>query len=102
MFETSTRSPITGGIYQGGNQVLLITAAIERGYTDSRWMTFKQATAQGYRIKKDSKGTACQRLIKIQVEDKATGKEKTIPQINVFTLFNAAQIEGIPALEQTA
>ncbi len=43
--------------YKGINLLNLYMVSIQHGYDDPRWMTFKQANAEGYRIKKGSVGT---------------------------------------------
>ena len=48
-------NPGTGVKYRGGNVINLLSAALERGSDDSRWMTLKQANAAGYSIRKTAK-----------------------------------------------
>ncbi|MBQ4132173.1 MAG: ArdC family protein, partial [Desulfovibrionaceae bacterium] len=45
-------NPVSGTVYRGGNRVWLSIMA-EGG--DNRWMTFKQASEAGYKIKKGSR-----------------------------------------------
>lgn len=101
----SPQNPVSGAVYQGGNRLRLIEAAIENEYSDSRWLTFKQAQEKGWKIKKGSKGILCEKWIFTKKEkelDKETGKmievEKKLdkPVASYFTVFNASQIEGIP------
>lgn len=49
------QNPVSGAKYLGGNRLKLMEAAIENGYTDPRWLTFKQAAEQGYKVKKGEK-----------------------------------------------
>lgn len=43
--------------YRGGNNLRLSFVAMQHGYTDPRWGTFKQVQEMGGRIKKGEKGT---------------------------------------------
>ena len=105
IFDAHIRNPVSGTMYRGSNFVRLYLAEIDKGYTDSRWVTFKQANSMGWKIKAGEKGIRCEKYIfekKIKEENPTTGdiEEKTIelskPMVNSFVVFNAAQIEGIP------
>lgn len=108
---------VTGVAYQGINRLNLGFEAIDKGYKDSRWLTFKKAQELGYKVKPEAKGVLCEKWIwekKIKVINSETGepeldedgKEKTeivklkVPQISFFYLFNASQIEGIPEYKE--
>ena len=43
--------------YRGGNSLRLSFVAMQHGYTDPRWGTFKQVQEMGGRIRKGEKGT---------------------------------------------
>lgn len=103
--------------YQGINRLNLSFESLEKGYKDPRWLTFKQATDKGYKVKSEAKGVLCEKWIwekKEKVLNKDTGeveldedgKEKfeivklKVPRVSFFYLFNASQIEGIPAYEE--
>lgn len=99
------QNPISDVIYQGGNRLRLMAAAIEKEYDDPRWMTFKQAKEKGYKVKKGEKGILCEKWIftkKVKEKDPETGKmvevekelDKPIPAY--FTVFNGKQVDGIP------
>ncbi len=49
------QNPITGTKYKGINNIRLYTAMIKKGYTDNRWVTFKQAQNEGWKIRKGKK-----------------------------------------------
>lgn len=92
--------------YFGGNRLRLMFSAAKNEYKDPRWVTFKQAEKEGWKIKKGEKGTLCEKYIftKTVKELDENGKEieKEIrlrkPIINYFYLFNGEQIENIPKL----
>ena len=102
------QNPVTKAKYQGSNRFRLAFQAIRKGYTDPRWVTFLQATENGWKIKKEEKGTLCEKWI--WTEEKTVkneeGKEEKIimerkvPIVNYFILFNANQIEGMPELKK--
>lgn len=50
-------NPTTDKAYRGGNAVHLLATAIQRGYEDPRWMTYKQAAQNGYQVRQGEKGT---------------------------------------------
>lgn len=106
--DTKIRNPISGAKYRGANLLRLYLAALEQGYTDGRWMTYKQAQSEGWQVKKGEKGIRCEKYIftkQVEERNPDTGEmeRKTIPlskpMVNTFVVFNARQIEGIPELK---
>lgn len=104
-------NPITNTVYRNSNRFILYLNEIVNDYKDPRWMTFSQANAKGYKIKKGSKGTPIEywslydnkskktitsaEAKKIIEEDKK--RETDITYLcRVYTVFNATQMEGIP------
>jgi len=102
---------VTGKPYRGGNAFNLLSIAMERGYDDPRWMTFKQAADQGWHVKRGEHGSQ----IEFWEFKPAAPKDSTGPTEDgsddpesdesrrrfiqrVYTVFNASQIEGIPPL----
>lgn len=47
---------VSGKPYQGGNRLQLLMVAMDRGYGDNRWLTFKQAQELGGAVMKGEKG----------------------------------------------
>lgn len=95
------QNPTTGKAYRGGNAVHLMAIAASRGYEDPRWLTYRQAQAEGWQVRKGEKGTA------IEFWQFPTGaapeegnepgaKEARVPLHRTYTVFNAAQMDGIP------
>ena len=107
-------NPTTGKAYRGGNVVHLLAVGFQRNYSDPRWMTYKQASEQGWQVRKGEKGTQIEfwdvKSSK-EVEEKTgrddgardasfTNRESNSRLIHrIYTVFNAQQIEGIPAPE---
>lgn len=44
-------NPVTGVTYRGGNRTHLLGMAMIHGYTDPRWVTFKNLEAAGWRLR---------------------------------------------------
>jgi antirestriction protein ArdC len=92
---------MSGRNYHGVNSVLLFLTAQERGYGDSRWMTFKQANEQGYKIWKGEKSTPVYfyKPFTIEEKDKQTGEmvKREIPYLCEYRVFNWQQIDGMPS-----
>lgn len=102
----------TGKRYKGINAVHLMSQARE----DPRWMTYKQAQAEGCQVQKGETSTSIQ-YWKFYDErtkiDKSTGKpardenNKIVkesvriknPRVFYANVFNAEQIKGVPPLE---
>ena len=102
-------NPVSGKRFKGLNSIQLRSVAEERGYSDPRWMTYNTANKIGAKIRKGERGTRVEYLrfppkdeSKTQGEagDKA-GKEQERPKIThqTYVVFNAEQVEKMPALE---
>ena len=52
-------NPLTATQYSGANWLFLQMAAEVQGFSDPRWMTFKQITDAGGHVKKGSRGVPC-------------------------------------------
>jgi antirestriction protein ArdC len=98
-------NPTTGKEYHGGNVLWLMC----KGYSDPRWMTYKQAQEHDWQIKKGEHGTCIvywKRTEMKKENDPTTGKQVNTevelkhPVPFYATVFNASQIEGVPALER--
>lgn len=109
------RNPTTGKEYRGVNAFYLSVVAMDKGYTDNRWCTFNQAKEQGWSIRKGEKSSrveywACydklqKKLLNWPEVRELTSKdpdyEKNLSlRCKTYCVFNASQIDGIPALEQ--
>lgn len=105
---TSPQNGATGKRYRGMNNLRLSIITKRNGYTDPRWMTFKQIQDAGGKVKPGSKGTHIEYWM---FEDKLrdskgkpvldeNGKCITVkldhPMVKGFTVFNLEQTEGLP------
>lgn len=102
---------ITGKGYNGGNWVMLVLAKAEADHPTSIWATFKQWQAAGAQVRKGEHGTQIIKWVvakgdAVEEGDGLSGsfggrrKAKLVPK--VYTVFNAAQVDGWTAPEPTA
>lgn len=117
-------NPTKGTPYKGVNFLWLKMVEEENNFGDPRWMSFKQASALGYKIKAGSKGTKVEYWMPVNNQTKKAvtwdeynkarknngGKEPTYKEDGIdkklfsirakyFTVFNGSQIEGIKPFE---
>jgi antirestriction protein ArdC len=83
----------TGRPYNGINLLILGS----RHYSDLGWLTFKQALELGGNVRKGERGTMIVFWKFETVEDKETGKSKSVPFARGYTVFNVEQCENIDA-----
>ncbi len=102
-------NPTSGRSYRGGNALHLMAQTVSKGYNDPRWLTYRQAQEQDWQVRKGAKGAQIEFW---QMNDPAqpeearagefsdgerAGRSYNGPVRRVYTVFNASQIEGIPA-----
>lgn len=103
-------NPTTGKRYKGINAIHLMA----QGYSDQRWMTYKQAAAVDAQVRKGEKGTLVQywkfteeRIkrnddgsIVLDKNDQPVKETVQLERPKVFNavVFNAEQIDGLPPL----
>ena len=106
-------NPASGTVYRGVNRLSLAMS----GHEDPRWMTFKQAKAEGLSIKEGSKSEPVvyfqwtkEETVKDEkgkpVLDKDGKEQKFVTQLDkpimrFARVFNAEQIDGIPPMQLT-
>ena len=105
-------NPTTGKRYRGINALMLMAS----GQSDQRWLTYKQAQAEGAQVRKGEHGTPIQywqftaqeqrrdedgRLVIDPSTNKPFVDEVRLERPRVFfaTVFNAAQIDGMPPIQ---
>jgi antirestriction protein ArdC len=107
-------NPTSERAYRGGNAIHLMAIGLQRGYEDPRWMTYKQASDNGWQVRRGERGTQIEYWEVRQNSDKTQpsppdggGDQSTANGNNadaersrlihrVYTVFNAQQIEHIP------
>lgn len=88
-----------GTPYRGINILLLWGQAIECGYSAPRWMTYKQAQELGGQVRKGERGSLvvfADTIRKTEANDQGEEVEREIPFMKGYTVFNVAQIDGLP------
>ena len=114
-------SAITGKRYNGVNRIFLMLASMERGYSDNRWLTYKQMEDKEWSFKTDAEGRSLGKGAGVAIEyfelrDKQTKQpfdrhtldgmtaderneymdENVYPLRKYYRVFNGDVIEGIP------
>ncbi len=97
-----TRPLRANGIpYRGINVLMLWGAATAQGFAAPLWLTYKQAQELGGQVRKGEKGSLVvyANTITRTEQDEATGEdlEREIPFMKGYTVFNAEQVDGLPA-----
>lgn len=109
-------NPISGKSYKGSNALYLMAVQEQKGYSDNRWLTYKQAEGVGGQVRKGEKST------KVRFWQWTTERDKTDdngnpvlgpdgkpeketvrldrPWVRQFAVFNADQIDGMPPREK--
>ncbi|MEI2628785.1 ArdC family protein [Erwinia aphidicola] len=90
-----------GMAYSGMNIMLLWCSASKQGLSDLRWMTYKQAKAEGGQVRKGEHGTTAFFYITLEKEND-DGQTDYIPMLKTFTVFNVEQIDGLPLSNEVA
>lgn len=90
-----------GKPYNGINVINLWAEAVARGFGSPVWMTYRQAQEIGGQVRKGENGSLvvyADRFTRKE-EDPKTGEEtdRSIPFLKSYTVFNVAQIDGLPA-----
>ena len=118
-------SGISGKQYNGINRMFLMAATAERGYSDNRWVTFKQMEDKGWSFKRDEEGKSRGKNAGVSIEyfelrDRQTKQpfdrhtldgmtaderneymdENVYPIRKYYRVFNGDVIEGIPDRER--
>lgn len=99
-------NPETGTVYRGINRIITMMS----GYDDPRWMTYQQAQAAGYQVRRGEKGTHIVHYKWTLEKDRLDESGKPIlgadgnpeketirlqrPIVSLYSVFNVAQIEG--------
>jgi len=95
----------SGRNYRGINVLLLNLRSLEAGFGVNQWMTYQQARSLGAHVRKGESGTE---IIFFKMHEFGAGSDavpsgprprehRIVPLIRTFTVFNAEQIEGLPA-----
>ncbi len=89
-----------GTPYRGINILLLWGAAMDKGYSSSLWMTYRQAGELKAHVRKGEQGSLvvfADRVAKTETNEKGEEVEREIAFMKGYTVFNVEQIDGLPA-----
>ena len=96
------KNAATGRAYSGINVLILWGAVVQHGFPTQSWLTFRQALGLGGNVRKGERGTTVVYADRFVPDDerrrsRETGDEAVaIPFLKRFTVFNAAQCDGLP------
>jgi len=96
------RNAASGRRYSGINILILWDAAMEAGFPSQDWLTFRQALDLGGHVRKGERGTTvvyADRFVPRAERERADREDDEpagVPYLKRFTVFNAAQCEGLP------
>ena len=85
-----------GEPYRGINVLMLWLTAHEKGYGAAHWFTYRQAQEAGGQVRKGEKSATVVKFGTIEREGD-DGDERKIPYLKAYRVFNAEQIDGLPA-----
>lgn len=94
-----------GEPYSGINVLLLWSESLARGFSSQTWMTFRQAVELGGHVRKGECGSMvvyANRIRKTETDDRGEEVEREIPFLKAYTVFNVAQIDGLPEIYSTS
>jgi len=109
-FDTMPVNAASRRPYRGVNALLLALEATSHGYPLNRWLTYRQAAELGGQVRRGERGTTVVlwRLRKVAATAETYPEpqdpdlhERVIPLLRAFTVFNLAQVDGVPAALQT-
>jgi len=85
--------------YRGLNVLLLWSEGFDKGFSSSKWMTFKQAQELGGCVRKGESGSLvvyADTFTRTEENDKGEEVEQHIPFMKSYTVFNVEQVDGLP------
>ena len=92
--------------YRGVNALLLTLEAQAWGYALNRWLTYRHAIELGGQVRRGERGTTVVfwKLRKVDTtvdahpdQSESDLHERIIPLLRAYTVFNLAQVDGLPA-----
>jgi antirestriction protein ArdC len=88
-----------GQPYSGVNVLMLWSVAVEKGYANPMWMTFRQARELDAHVRKGEKSSVvvyANRVTKTTKSETGDDVEREIPFLRGYSVFNVEQIDGLP------
>lgn len=97
--EVSRPLRFNGVPYRGINVVLLWLSAMRHSFANPLWMTYKQAAEIGGQVRRGEKGSLVvysDTFTRRETDEQGEELETEIPFLKSYTVFNCAQIDGLP------
>jgi antirestriction protein ArdC len=100
--DTLPMNGVTRRPYRGVNVLLLELEATAHGYPLQRWLTYRQAQELGGHVRPGEHGTTVVfwHLRELEAKGEASQAEpkaRVVPLLRAHTVFNVAQVDGLPA-----
>lgn len=92
---TADKNIISQKPYQGVNRLILGMSSMAQGFDNPAWASYKQWESLGANVRKGEKGTRIVFFSPVTKENKSTGETEAYAVLKAYTVFNAAQIEGL-------
>ena len=89
----------SGTPYRGVNVLMLWASAMESGYSNPLWLTYRQANELGGQVRKGEKGTLvvyADTFTRTETGENGEANAVEIPFMKGYTVFNAEQVDGLP------
>ena len=82
--------------YRGINTLVLQMTALERGWSDPRWLTYRQAEAAGGHVRRGEHGTRVVLWKWLERKEREDPERvERFPLIRLYSVFNVSQCEGV-------
>jgi antirestriction protein ArdC len=85
--------------YSGVNVLLLWAEAAARSFSAPIWITFRQALALGGHVRRGERAATvvyADRMVRTESGRDGEDVERAIPFLKAYSVFNVAQVEGLP------
>lgn len=97
-------NPLSGTEYRGGNRMHLAAMSMVRGYDDPRWVTFNQAKAANWKLKKGAKSCIVEKWKSytisadndIEDEDNNNQSRTFLKCVGYWSVFNVSEFDNAP------
>lgn len=90
------RNAVSNRPYRGINLLMLGITALEHGYDDPRWLTYRQAERLNGHVRRGERGTQIVLWKWLERRDKEDGESaERIPLMRLYTVFNIAQCDDL-------
>lgn len=89
------QNPVSKSLYHGWNVFVLGMHGMANGYENPKYMTYRQAASIGGQVRKGEKSVEVI-FWKMLVDKRSKEKDKFIPMLKTYNVFNVSQIDGLP------